>query len=222
MPHSAVKNVVIITSVLYTLNNGHPMSRSKYTHEERFEQTKLTISRAREKIPDCAIFFVECSDLRDEHKNYIEGAVDYFFNLWNTDLRDRMFTRSKAMGEGTETIFVLNYIFQNNIKFDNLFKMSARYYLDDRFVYDYWDNPCIVVREFDERKNVFTFLYKMSYKHAGEWFQFLLNSEESFKRNIGYEYIYGHFVATRLRETIVIPVMGIEGRISQDGSHVFV
>ena len=217
------KNVVLITSVLYTLNNGHPMSRSVFSHEERFEQTKLTISRAREKIPQCAIFFVECSDLSAEHRSYILGAVDFFFNLYDIpELRCRMFTKSKAMGEGTQTIYVMDYIFKNGIRFDNFFKISGRYYLDNRFNYEHWDNPLIVVKEFDERKNVFTFLYKMSYKHAQEWFEFLKNNEANFQRAVGYELIYGHFVGARLSDTMIIPTMGIEGFISPDGSHVYV
>jgi hypothetical protein len=133
-----------------------------------------------------------------------------------------MFSHSKAMGEGTETIYALDYLFKNNITFDNLFKISGRYYLDDRFDYNDWNHPYIIVKEFDERKNVFTFLYKMTYSHAREWLDFLQNSEKKFQNNVGYELIYGEFVSNHLNETLIIDVMGIEGFISPDGSHVFV
>ena len=233
MPRAPVRNMVLITSVLYTLNyvghseNGatnihHPMSRSVFTHEQRFEQTKLTIERARAHIPNCAIFFMECSPLSREHHNYIAREVDYFFNLHDTMLRGRMFTRSKAMGEGTLTEYALNYMFQNNIVFDNLFKLSGRYYLDDRFCYEKWDNDKIVIREFPESKSVFTFLYKMTYKHARDWLQHLFDNERAFRMCAGYENIYGEFVEKWASDVIIIDCFGIEGFISPDGSHVLV
>lgn len=233
MPRAPVRNMVLITSVLYTLNyvgNGentgsnifHPMSRSIFTHDQRFEQTKLTISRARKYIPDCLIFFMECSPLTREHHNYIAGEVDYFFNLHDTMLRGRMFTKSKAMGEGTLTEYALNYMFENKIAFDNLFKLSGRYYLDERFCYNHWNNDKIVIREFPASKSVFTFLYKMTHKHARDWLQHLYDNERSFRDCVGYEYIYGAFVEKWAHETIIIDCFGVEGYISPDGSHVFV
>jgi len=231
-PRPHVRNMVLITSVLYTLNyvgknstthitEYHPMSKSIYTHEERFEQTKKTIERARQYIPDCDIFFMECSPLSDKHHEYLAENTDYFFNLFDTELRDRMFTASKAMGEGTLTEYALCYIFREKISFDNLFKFSGRYYLDERFCYDHWDNDRIIVREFSfSSKNVFTFLYKMTKKHALQWLYFLIENEDNLRRCVGYEYIYGDFVAKNINDVVVIDCFGIEGFISPDGSHV--
>ena len=227
-----VKNMVLITSVLYTLNYvgknkdinqssvKHSMSKSIFTHEERFEQTKKTIERAREYIPDCDIFFMECSPLSVEHHKYLAENTDYFFNLYDTELRGRMFTASKAMGEGTLTEYALGYMFQSKIKFDNLFKFSGRYYLDERFCYDNWNNDRIVIREFPASKSVFTFLYKMTREHALDWLHFLIASEDNFRKCVGYENIYGAFVEKWVNDAIIIDCFGIEGFISPDGSHV--
>jgi hypothetical protein len=234
-PRPHVRNMVLITSVLYTLNYVgkdlqkkqtrqsvyHPMSKSIFTHEERFEQTKKTIERARKYIPDCDIFFMECSPLSDEHHKYLAENTDYFFNLFDTGLRERMFTPSKAMGEGTLTEYALSYMFKTNVSFDNLFKFSGRYYLDDRFCYDNWNNDNIVVREFNPpSKCVFTFLYKMTRDHALQWLYFLITNEDNFRRCVGYEYIYGDFVEKNISDLIIIDCFGVEGFISPDGSHV--
>jgi hypothetical protein len=231
------KNLVLITSVINTIsytgkiqaipideNAGaplHPMSRSAFTHEERFEQTKKTIASVRTKIPNCIIFLVECSELRADYHDYLAKATDYFFNLWDTELRSRIFTPSKALGEGTQTIFALEYIFgRGNIAFDNFFKISGRYCLDERFTYANWNNPFLVIREFPPSKSVFTFLYKMSPTHARDWLEFLKGQDENFRRCVGYETIYAHFVEKWARETVFIDVMGVQGYFSPDGSRL--
>ena len=58
-------NLVLITSVVCTPNIplSYINTRSCYTHDERFEQTKKTIKTIKEKIPNLKIFIVECSDL---------------------------------------------------------------------------------------------------------------------------------------------------------------
>jgi hypothetical protein len=198
------------------------MSRSIFTHEQRFEQTKLTLARARKYIPNCAIIFVECSPLTAEHESYIRTHVTYFLNLYDTELRPRMFTRSKAMGEGTETIYALNYLFNNGITFDNFFKMSGRYYLDERFCYEKWNNPYIMIKEWNAEQNIYTFLYKMTYKHARLWLEYLKNSETNFRNCMGYELIYGRFIGQFPDEVVFIDTMGVEGFISPDGSHMYV
>ena len=49
-----MNNLVLITSVICTTNNplSYINTRSIYSHEERFEQTKKTIQTIREKIPN--------------------------------------------------------------------------------------------------------------------------------------------------------------------------
>ena len=49
-----MNNLVLITSVIKTPNKplSYINTRSIYTHEERFEQTKKTIQSIREKIPN--------------------------------------------------------------------------------------------------------------------------------------------------------------------------
>lgn len=222
MNNSGPRNIVLITSVLYTVNGTHPMSRSVFSHEERFEQTKKTIQSARKYIPNSMIFFVECSPLQPQHREYIQSSVDYFFNLWDTELRDRMFTNSKALGEGTQTLYVLDFLKKRQIPFQHFFKISGRYFLDERFDYKKWDNENIVIQDWNESKSVFTFLYKMSKKHVDDWQQHLIECQDNMRKNMGYEVIYGLFVEKHAYEVEFIDVMGIEGYISPSGSHVYI
>lgn len=214
------RNLVLITSVLYTVGGSHPMSRSVFTHDQRFEQTQQTILRARKYIPNATIVFVECSPLRTEHETFIREHVDHFLNLWDTPLRQQMFTQSKALGEGTQTLYALDYIARNNIQFDNFFKMSGRYFLNDRFNYSKWNNENIIIQDWNESKSVFTFFYKIPGRLVGAWREHLTRNHQNMLRNLGYEVIYGTFVEKNSSDVIFIDVMGIEGYISPSGSRV--
>lgn len=220
--NSSSKNLVLITSLMYTVGGSHPMSRSIFTHQQRFEQTQQTILRAREYIPNATIIFVECSPLQPEHEAFIESNVDYFLNLWNTTEKAKMFTASKALGEGTQTLCALEFIFENNIVFDNFFKISGRYFLDERFDYTKWDNQNIVIKEWNNAKSVFTFLYKIPRRFVENWRAHLLSNYDNMIQNVGYEVIYGNFVEKHANSVVFIDVMGIEGFISPTGSHVYI
>ena len=47
---------------------------------------------------------------------------------------------SKSLGEGTMTNHAIKYLRQNNIYFDNFFKISGRYWLSDNFMYNNFNN----------------------------------------------------------------------------------
>ena len=57
--------------------------RSVFTREERYEQTKKTIQSIKEKIPNCKIMIVECTDFTKVEKEYFEKECDYVLNLWD-------------------------------------------------------------------------------------------------------------------------------------------
>ena len=137
-----MNNLVLITSVICTPNT--PLSyidtRSVFTHDERFIQTKKTIETVKEKIPNSKIFIVECSELNEEQTDYFTKNSDYFLNLFNdAEKCANVYGTSKALGEGTMTIEAIHYIIQNDIQFDNLFKISGRYWLSDNFNYINFD-----------------------------------------------------------------------------------
>lgn len=221
-------DIVLITSVLYTLGGAHPMSRSVFTHEQRFEQTKKTIQSIRDKIPRAYIIMVECSPLTAEHDAYLEGAVDVFFNLWNTSLRDRIFTHSKALGEATQTLYALDYIYENKIKFCNYWKISGRYFLDDRFSYQAWTSAgtmgdSIFIKEWNAAQSVFTFFMKIPADLVPVWQKHLReHHDECVAGRVGYEVIYGRFIEKNAQRVRFIDIMGVYGWISPSGDLVCV
>jgi len=215
-------NITLITSIIHTpdLPLSYIKTRSIYSHEERFNQTKKTIETIREKIPNNKIFLIECSLLTQNETEYFQNTVDIFINIFDThseNLISRMFTKSKAMGEGTMTIFAINYLYASKIKFENMFKISGRYWLTENFHYENFDNNNVVVKYIDnDSTNTLTSLYKLPNKYIYEWYLFLLNSETDFQQCVGYENIFAKFIKT-IDGVIVLEKIGVAGNIAVSG-----
>jgi hypothetical protein len=220
-----MKNITLIISIIDTPNTplSYTNSRSVFSKEERFEHTKNTISSVRNKIPDSPIFLIECSNLTNSERSYFTENTDYFLNIYDTNnesLIRRMHTISKSMGEGTMTIIALEYLFKNDIKFDNLFKISGRYWLNDNFNYECYNNYQSCIHKINnDLNNAFTCFYKLSNTVAKEWLEFLLNSECDFINCIGYEIIFARFL-TNKDVAIVKNKVGIHGYVSVCGSFI--
>lgn len=135
-------NLVVITSIIKppTTPLSYTNNRSIYSSDERFEQTKHTIQSIKEKIPNCKILLVECSNLDDNQYQYLTTQCDYFINLIDNEIcKLKCYSISKALGEATMTMEAINYINLNNIKYDYFFKISGRYYLSEMFDYRLFD-----------------------------------------------------------------------------------
>ena len=109
---------VLITSVINTPNTplSYTNTRSVFSRQDRFEQTKKTIKSVREKLSNSKIIIVECSDFNEEERKYFKDNCDYILNLWNKkELHNYIFGQSKSLGEGTMTIEALKYIEEFNL-----------------------------------------------------------------------------------------------------------
>lgn len=212
-----MENIVLVTSIIKPPNT--PLSygvRSVYTSEQRFQQTKLTIQSINEKIPHAKIFIVECSDLNEDEVNYFSENSTYFVNLYNNiNLRNLMHSNSKSLCEGTMTISALDFLIQNNIQYDNLIKVSGRYYLSENFNINNFMNNDIVLKYIDNNtNNVFTGLYKIPKKYVENLNLFLKNSYNKMISFIGYEVLFSEFIQTLPGIKININPIGLKGYVS--------
>ena len=222
-----MKNLTLITSVIDTpdIPLSYTNTRSVFTREQRFAQLKNTIITVRQNIPDNHVFLVECSRLTDAEREFLTGIVHYFLNIYETQnqpLIDRMFTPSKAMGEGTMTILALQQLATNNIKYDNFYKISGRYWLNNNFFYEIFDNSYSCTCPIDGDNNgMLTSLYKLTYDHSLAWLEYLKGSESLFARCVGYEVIFGAFVnSLDIKKRYSLHRMGVSGYISVCGTYV--
>lgn len=214
-----MRNLVLITSVICTPNKplSYTNTRSVYSHEERFEQTKKTIETVKEKIPNSKIFIVECSKLSGEQHDYLTSHCDYVLNLHdNKQVRENVYSASKALGEGTMTIEAINYIKKNNIMFDNFFKITGRYWLSDNFNYANFDNNDIMIHNIhNDINNTCTSLYKLNMSNIVGFYNFLVSNIDLMRRCIGYEVLFAMFLNTPKHNKVIhMNKIGVNGHIS--------
>lgn len=129
------------------------------------------------------------------------------------------------MGEGTMTIYALEYLFTRKIEYDTLYKLSGRYRLTDKFSYDrYNNNDKVMVQYYCDKECASTILYKLPREQTVKWCAFLQNANHYFVHCYGYENIFAMFIREleQQYEDLVIDVwpMGVCGNISVCGGYV--
>ena len=217
-----MSNLVLITSIIHTPNKplSYTNTRSVFSRKERFEQTKLTIQSIKKKIPNNKILLVECTDFTEEEKIYFEKECDYVLNLWSKyELHEDIFGISKALGEGTQTIESFKYIKENNICYANLFKISGRYWFNDKFDYNIFNNNSLVFLNVN-KIHASTNVYKIPNTTQEVLCCFLINNNNAMKACIGYEELFSHFLKSiNYENTITIRSIGISGFVTVNGSY---
>lgn len=195
-----MKNIIVITSIINIPNKpfSYTDNRSLYDRSERFEQTKYTIKTIRDKIPDSKILLIECSDLNNEEIEYITENVDYFVNLYgNAEIETKVFGLSKSMGENTLLLNAINYLHENDIKYENFYKMSGRYWLTNNFNYDNFNNDKITfVTDKNNVNDVYTSFYKLNYAHINAYINFINDNMKILSECICAEIFFGIFLTT--------------------------
>jgi hypothetical protein len=214
-----LENITIVTSIINIPDKpfSYTSTRSIYSRNERFEQTKYTIQTIKNKIPDNKIIAIECSELNEEEIEYINNNVDYFINLYgNVDLEKYIFGISKSMGENTLLLTVINYLKENNIQYNNFYKISGRYWLTDKFNYDNFNNDKITyVCEKNNVNDVYTSFYKLNSKHIDLYVNFINANKKLLMNCICAEIFFGIFLNTIDEcEKNKIEIAGVAGYIA--------
>ena len=214
-----MSNLVLITSVIKTpdIPFSYSSTRSVFNHDERFNQTIKTIEAIKKYIPNSKILIVECSDLNDLQESYLKKNCDFILNLYKeTDIHDKIFSKSKALGEGTLTIKAIEFLQKNNLNFDTFIKISGRYYLNDNFNYDIFINNNFVFKKINNNiNNIFTGLYKLPYNEIELFKHFLISKTKEMENCIGYENLMGEYIKILHNKNIVfVNTIGLEGYVS--------
>jgi hypothetical protein len=151
-------DIFIITSVINT--GDKPWSytglRSCFTKEDRFKQTIETIQSIRNLNDNSKVMLTECSNLDESMTNSLKDKVDYFLQTYDDiSVREACInSEKKGWGEIKKLQKACEFIQQNDIKFNRLFKISGRYFL----------NLFFNKKNYDEKSD---FTFKMFFANSG-------------------------------------------------------
>lgn len=156
-----MKNCVIITSVIEPSNAplSYTDKRSVYSKDERYVQTLETLESVKKYIPDTDIAIVECSPVSKMLYD-LSTKADVFLNLYpNEEIRK---TPNKGVAEARMLLAMLDII--EKWEYQNVFKLTGRYLLNNDFDYSLWDNKSITVKKTNHYSgpSIHTFLYKFN------------------------------------------------------------
>jgi hypothetical protein len=161
-------NLVIVSSAINTCQaplSYYPI-RSVFDKQKRYEQTLQTLESLK-KIPDAKVYFVECTDI-PEFEEDIKGRVDFYKNVYMSHA-GVIDGPNKGVGEA------ISLLVAETDGYDNVFKISGRYYLTDEFDYSLWDNGDTMMWVDDNNGWRLTTFYKINHKQNTQWTGILMS-----------------------------------------------
>lgn len=214
------KNIVLVVSKINTSYNPftYVNKRSIYTIDERFIQTLNTLDSVRKKIPNAFIVLVDNSKLNDDYYNTLCNKTDYFINI--TDDKDLNYYTDecifKAFGEiSQQLIFYKHFLSKIDVsKTIHFFKITGRYYINDTFDYNIFDNDLTIFKKNDmvtDRDYYYTSFYKISNKNVLDYFKLLvkiMNERNKYMLNNKVQ-DYEVFMPPLLCDKVIVSHLGI-------------
>jgi hypothetical protein len=172
------ENIVLITSKIYVSNNkfSYTEKRSIYTKEERYVQTINTINSIKKYIPNVFIVLIDNSAFTENEKDVLINNTNIFIN-YNDKILDYYTNNNeiKAIAELCQLKYALNVINNYNIKFNNFFKITGRYIINNNFLYDIYaknyknDNIFKKNKLIKDRLYYYTCFYKISQNNFNDY-----------------------------------------------------
>jgi len=231
-------DVVLITSVINTSNNplNYSSVRSVFTPDERFNQTLVGIESVRKRMQGSFIVLIEASNIDADKSSKITEKVDLYLNF-SDDVRfiEIITGPNKSYGEAQLLLkfFLSNQFKEMNVK--NVYKLSGRYFLDDSFDIDQYDNDfnCfklikkvdgfgstnIVPEWYITAPSYFVSFYKITKQNIDQFVSVLKDkSDLLLTRNDIYHMDIEHLICTYFKQNIkFVDTLGVSGNVAVGG-----
>jgi hypothetical protein len=214
------RNIVIITSVINCVDK--PLSyyhkRSIFDINERYKHTLKSIETIKKYIINVDILFCECSNLSNntEIEENIKNNVDYYYNFYdNEEIRNNVNSELKGLGEASILLEGLNKLDNITNKYRNIFKLSGRYFLNNNFNYEIFNNNLNIFTTWDNSKCSYcTIFYKINVEYIKYYKNILINSiDELINKNSIEICMYKYFT-----ENInIVDKINISGYLATEG-----
>jgi hypothetical protein len=214
-----MSDLFIITSVINTGDIGWKYSpkRSLFNSDERFQQTINTIDSIRQYSNGGKILLVEGSILDDYKLNHLKSLCDYVYYV-GEDLETKnncILSNCKGLGDSWMIGKGLEYIKNNNLIANNIYKMSGRYRLNNNFNVNKISNELPTFTHVID--NVYcTFCYSVPFRLLDQYTLIVKEVIQVMKvrTDISLEII----LPSMFREKYIVDIIGAEGIIAVDES----
>ena len=214
------KNIVIITSVLNCIDKplSYYHTRNVFTIEERYKQTLMSIDTVKKYIPNVEILYCECSNLSKniDIEDEIKKKVNYYYNFFENDnIRTNVESSLKGMGEASILLEAFKKLHNIKVSYKNIFKLSGRYYINDNFNYNLFDNDKNIFTNWDNSNSSYaTLFYKINMSDIHILEDALLNSINDLKDEKSIEYCMFNYFNKNIK---IVDKMNVSGHISTEG-----
>lgn len=192
--------------------------RSVFNPLERFKQSIETIRSIREHVPGRTfILFSESSLISIDQRVVLESMVDKFLDLSG----DREIIEScsnspkKGFGEACIIQKSLEWIKMSGLMFCKLFKISGRYFLTDKFVYDVYSFTKITFRKMSEN-NYFTVLYSVPFDKLGDYYIAIQETLKVYRDPQVHAVSLEEVLPSKIHDKHLIDTMGVSGFVAVD------
>lgn len=181
----------IITSVIHFSQNklSYSQVRSVYTPEQREQQTLHTITSIREKVPNASIVLVEMGLKKNISRNLLLAADQFIYVGNNWLVKWACNSRHKGLGEAMGLIKASSNI---NTSAGLYFKISGRYFLNNDFKLDGWNNRQYCFKKYGD--NVSTRLYSFGPSFFSHWKRVLYRSLPLLYKGYSIEEVMPRFI----------------------------
>lgn len=209
-----MKNLILITSVINISKDplNYTKTRSVYTPEERYEQTIKTIESCK-LIPNSEIVFVETSNIDNTKEDNIKSLVNKYFNFKDNESVKKIIDGIvKGAAESTQISEFLKLV--DIDEYENLFKISGRYWFSESFDFESYNNLENVFLEGPKKTALATVMYKINKKDFSlykETVEYCRNSSGMLEKD---------FVKFFKDKYITYPKIGVAGYVSVDGNYI--
>jgi hypothetical protein len=223
----AVCDVFVITSVTHTTSAPLVYSkvRSIYTTEQRYQQTLHTIESIKARCPHADIILLEASKCDDIYLQGYINAIDKGVVLDLRENKDIVVNHpNKSYSEAMILSIGAQYIRDNYPANVRIFKISGRYYLNDKFNYESFSFGWTVKKPWTRvlspsTISIWTSTCLYSVGKINEYIDFLEHCKSFYKQHSYTMVDIETLLATYLigKPTVYLDEVGVSGLVAVNG-----
>lgn len=211
-----------IDAIFLCCSTIKPKIRQAWTYDERFNQVIDSNKTIKKYLPNSITVLLEGSELTNNERQILEKEYDYVIYCYNDIYLKPFIDNTYNIGYGENALLLkgieyINLFLLSKYKPKYIFKLSARYYLNNKFNFENYDKDKFTFKKHMEEKDAYIgALFGIPLKHIDKFQDILLDSL------IKQDLIMIEKMYYKIDKKIVytIETLGFEGGLSYNKTYV--